>query len=152
LWIWEITIEEPHRGRGLGKAAMVVAERRARSQGATDLGFNSSDTTTSLGACTNISATGQSPSGFRRRFEVSNTTKLAAHRWVGAGRGGPQHNHFGEGLGLSADAEDDSRLGCALLNPVEVLHRLGIEGSQFFYQAHKPRLSRGSGGSCTTSG
>jgi ribosomal protein S18 acetylase RimI-like enzyme len=39
-WVWDITIEEPHRGRGLGKAAMLLAEREARSHGATELGLN----------------------------------------------------------------------------------------------------------------
>jgi ribosomal protein S18 acetylase RimI-like enzyme len=39
-WVWDITIEEPHRGRGLGKAVMLLAEREARSHGATELGLN----------------------------------------------------------------------------------------------------------------
>ena len=39
-WVWDITIDEPHRGRGLGKAAMLLAEREARSHGATELGLN----------------------------------------------------------------------------------------------------------------
>jgi ribosomal protein S18 acetylase RimI-like enzyme len=39
-WVWDITIEEAHRRRGLGKAAMLLAESQARSNGATDLGLN----------------------------------------------------------------------------------------------------------------
>ena len=39
-WVWDITIDEGHRGRGLGKAAMLLAEREARSHGATELGLN----------------------------------------------------------------------------------------------------------------
>ena len=39
-WVWDITIDEEHRGRGLGKATMLLAEREARSHGATELGLN----------------------------------------------------------------------------------------------------------------
>ena len=39
-WVWDITIDEEHRGRGLGKAAMLFAEREAGSRGATELGLN----------------------------------------------------------------------------------------------------------------
>ncbi len=33
-------IDPAHRGRGLGRAAMVLAEEAARSQGASELGLN----------------------------------------------------------------------------------------------------------------
>ncbi len=39
-WVFDITIDEQHRGRGLGKEAMLLAEREARSNGATKLGLN----------------------------------------------------------------------------------------------------------------
>lgn len=39
-WVWSIEIEEPFRGRGLGRAAMEVAEAQARRAGATKLGLN----------------------------------------------------------------------------------------------------------------
>ncbi|MGZ7087622.1 MAG: GNAT family N-acetyltransferase [Ilumatobacteraceae bacterium] len=39
-WVWDITIYEGHRGRGIGKSAMFLAEREARSHGATELGLN----------------------------------------------------------------------------------------------------------------
>ncbi len=39
-WIWDIAIEEPFRGGGRGRAAMVLAEEQALSAGATDLGLN----------------------------------------------------------------------------------------------------------------
>jgi ribosomal protein S18 acetylase RimI-like enzyme len=39
-WIWDIVIDEAHRGRGLGKAAMLLAEDEARASGATELGLN----------------------------------------------------------------------------------------------------------------
>jgi ribosomal protein S18 acetylase RimI-like enzyme len=41
MWrVWDIAIDEGERGRGLGKAAMLLAEHEARSQGATELGLN----------------------------------------------------------------------------------------------------------------
>ena len=39
-WVWDIAIDEGDRGRGLGKATMLLAEREARSHGATELGLN----------------------------------------------------------------------------------------------------------------
>jgi ribosomal protein S18 acetylase RimI-like enzyme len=39
-WVWDIAIDEGDRGRGLGKATMLLAEREARSNGATELGLN----------------------------------------------------------------------------------------------------------------
>jgi ribosomal protein S18 acetylase RimI-like enzyme len=39
-WVWDITIDAGHRGRGLGKSVMLLAEREARSHGATELGLN----------------------------------------------------------------------------------------------------------------
>ena len=39
-WVWDIAIDEGDRGRGLGKAAMLLAESEARSHGAIDLGLN----------------------------------------------------------------------------------------------------------------
>ena len=39
-WVWDITVDEEHRGRGYGKAAMLLAEHEARANGATVLGLN----------------------------------------------------------------------------------------------------------------
>jgi ribosomal protein S18 acetylase RimI-like enzyme len=39
-WIWDIEIDEGHRGRGIGTAAVRLAEEQARSHGATHLGLN----------------------------------------------------------------------------------------------------------------
>ena len=39
-WVWDIAIDEGDRGRGLGKATMLLAEREARSQSAAELGLN----------------------------------------------------------------------------------------------------------------
>jgi ribosomal protein S18 acetylase RimI-like enzyme len=39
-WVWNIEIDEPYRGRGLGRAAMELAEDAARSHGATELGLS----------------------------------------------------------------------------------------------------------------
>jgi ribosomal protein S18 acetylase RimI-like enzyme len=39
-WVWSIEIDEPLRGRGLGRAAMLLAEDEARARGATQLGLN----------------------------------------------------------------------------------------------------------------
>jgi ribosomal protein S18 acetylase RimI-like enzyme len=38
-WVWDIVIDETHRGRGLGREAMQLAEERARAAGATTLGL-----------------------------------------------------------------------------------------------------------------
>jgi GNAT superfamily N-acetyltransferase len=40
FWVWDVRIEEPHRGKGYGRAAMELAEAEARSQGASELGLN----------------------------------------------------------------------------------------------------------------
>jgi len=39
-WVWTIEIDQPHRRRGVGRAAMLLAEQEARSHGATQLGLN----------------------------------------------------------------------------------------------------------------
>ena len=39
-WVWSVEIEAPFRGRGLGRAAMGLAEERARQGGARRLGLN----------------------------------------------------------------------------------------------------------------
>jgi ribosomal protein S18 acetylase RimI-like enzyme len=39
-WVWEVAIFSEMRGRGLGRQAMLVAERLARSRGATAIGLN----------------------------------------------------------------------------------------------------------------
>lgn len=33
LWIWDVHVDERHRGRGLGRAAMQLAEQEARRRG-----------------------------------------------------------------------------------------------------------------------
>ncbi|HVN51407.1 MAG TPA: GNAT family N-acetyltransferase [Acidimicrobiales bacterium] len=40
LWVWDIEIGAEHRGRGLGRQAMLLAEQLARSFGARELGLN----------------------------------------------------------------------------------------------------------------
>jgi ribosomal protein S18 acetylase RimI-like enzyme len=39
-WVWDVVIDEAHRGQGLGRAAMALAEEAARAEGATALGLN----------------------------------------------------------------------------------------------------------------
>jgi len=39
-WVWNVEIDEPHRGQGLGRAAMQLAEDAARAHGATELGLS----------------------------------------------------------------------------------------------------------------
>ncbi|WP_072806981.1 GNAT family N-acetyltransferase [Rhodococcoides yunnanense] len=39
-WVWDIEIEENFRGRGLGRATMLLAEDAARAEGAKTLGLN----------------------------------------------------------------------------------------------------------------
>ncbi|MFJ2776828.1 GNAT family N-acetyltransferase [Kitasatospora sp. NPDC087315] len=39
-WVWDIAIDADHRGRGLGRAAMLLGEEYARAQGARTLGLN----------------------------------------------------------------------------------------------------------------
>lgn len=40
FWVWDVRIEEAHRGKGYGRAAMMLAEVEARRHGATELGLN----------------------------------------------------------------------------------------------------------------
>jgi ribosomal protein S18 acetylase RimI-like enzyme len=40
LYVFRVEINEPHRGRGLGRAAMHAAEQLARDAGATGIGLN----------------------------------------------------------------------------------------------------------------
>ncbi|WP_382309892.1 GNAT family N-acetyltransferase [Herbiconiux sp. UC225_62] len=39
-WVFDIEIDEAHRGRGLGREAMLLAEGEARAHGAVKLGLN----------------------------------------------------------------------------------------------------------------
>ena len=39
-WVWDVEIDETQRGKGFGRAAMVMAEEAARDHGATELGLN----------------------------------------------------------------------------------------------------------------
>ena len=39
-WLYHIVIDEKHRGRGLGKAALELAERHARQNGCTSMELN----------------------------------------------------------------------------------------------------------------
>jgi ribosomal protein S18 acetylase RimI-like enzyme len=39
-WVWDIKIDEEYRGRGLGRAAMLLAERLATAEGARTIGLN----------------------------------------------------------------------------------------------------------------
>lgn len=39
-WVWDIVVDEEHRGKGLGRKAMKQAEDYARSQGAHTLGLS----------------------------------------------------------------------------------------------------------------
>lgn len=39
-WVWDVVVDEPHRGRGLGRAAMLLAEEEARASGAGEIGLN----------------------------------------------------------------------------------------------------------------
>ncbi|MBF4636064.1 N-acetyltransferase [Agreia pratensis] len=39
-WIWDVLVDEQHRGRGIGREAMNLAEEYARSQGARTLGLS----------------------------------------------------------------------------------------------------------------
>ena len=40
FWVWKVAVDEPHRGQGLGRAAMLLAEEVARAHGATELGLS----------------------------------------------------------------------------------------------------------------
>jgi ribosomal protein S18 acetylase RimI-like enzyme len=39
-WVWDVEIDAAHRGQGLGRVAMTLAEEAARNHGATELGLN----------------------------------------------------------------------------------------------------------------
>jgi ribosomal protein S18 acetylase RimI-like enzyme len=39
-WVWDVVVDEAHRGKGYGRAAMQLAEGRAKEIGATDIGLN----------------------------------------------------------------------------------------------------------------
>lgn len=40
FWVWDVAIDEPYRGGGRGRAAMLLAEEQARTAGATQIGLN----------------------------------------------------------------------------------------------------------------
>jgi GNAT superfamily N-acetyltransferase len=40
FWVWDVTIEESERGKGYGRAAMLLAEEEAAKVGAKTLGLN----------------------------------------------------------------------------------------------------------------
>ena len=40
VWVWNIDIDAEHRGRGLGRAGMLLAEDEARRRGAHEIGLN----------------------------------------------------------------------------------------------------------------
>ena len=40
FWVWDVRIDQKHRGKGYGRATMTLAEIEARSRGATELGLN----------------------------------------------------------------------------------------------------------------
>jgi ribosomal protein S18 acetylase RimI-like enzyme len=40
FWVWDVVIDEPHRGYGRGRAAMLLAEEQARVAGASEIGLN----------------------------------------------------------------------------------------------------------------
>lgn len=40
FWVWDVAIDEPYRGKGRGRAAMLLAEEEARAAGATEIGLN----------------------------------------------------------------------------------------------------------------
>ena len=39
-WIWDVLVDAEHRGRGLGRQAMLLGEEYARAQGAHTIGLN----------------------------------------------------------------------------------------------------------------
>ena len=40
FWVWDVSIDENHRGNGYGRETMQLAEIEARNRGATELGLN----------------------------------------------------------------------------------------------------------------
>ena len=40
FWVWDVEIDEGHRGRGLGRATMLLAESEARAHGASEVGLH----------------------------------------------------------------------------------------------------------------
>jgi ribosomal protein S18 acetylase RimI-like enzyme len=39
-WVWNVRLDEPFRGRGLGRRAMLIAEDLAQTNGAASIGLN----------------------------------------------------------------------------------------------------------------
>jgi GNAT superfamily N-acetyltransferase len=39
-WVWDVRLDEPFRGRGLGRRAMLIAEDLAQANGAVTIGLN----------------------------------------------------------------------------------------------------------------
>ncbi|WP_394163693.1 GNAT family N-acetyltransferase [Galactobacter valiniphilus] len=39
-WVWDVVVDEAHRGKGYGKQAMRLAEEHARGRGATSIGLS----------------------------------------------------------------------------------------------------------------
>jgi GNAT superfamily N-acetyltransferase len=39
-WVWDVLLEEPFRGRGLGRQSMLLAEDLAKANGAVTIGLN----------------------------------------------------------------------------------------------------------------
>jgi ribosomal protein S18 acetylase RimI-like enzyme len=39
-WVWDVRVDEPFRGRGLGRRATLLAEELARTNGAVSIGLN----------------------------------------------------------------------------------------------------------------
>ncbi len=40
FWVWDVRIDEKHRGKGYGRETMALAEVEVRNRGATQLGLN----------------------------------------------------------------------------------------------------------------
>jgi ribosomal protein S18 acetylase RimI-like enzyme len=39
-WVWNVAVDEAYRGRGFGRAAMLLAEQQANEAGAVEIGLN----------------------------------------------------------------------------------------------------------------
>lgn len=39
-WVWDVIIDEAHRGQGIGRETMLLAEAEARARGVSQLGLN----------------------------------------------------------------------------------------------------------------